>query len=249
MISRPELDVFDRNPDPALDELTELAAMLSLADYAYIGWIESNRLWFKSRFGFTAADQPHTATCMPMDRQERQLRFWFGMRPRIGAFLRKGLKIPGGERCRSYAGVPLISERHQVVGTLAVLARAAGPVPARAPDASGGSGSPGDDAPGALQPHAPPGAGAAGAAADGAGAGRGAVLCGGYAGFDSGAGGGAGHGRARGALQRELRAIDGAEPGRFHRAIVCGGGAGSPGWRVGSGHAARGGGGACLRAA
>ena len=61
-LSRPELDVFDRSPDPTLDDLTELVAGLSIADYAYIGWIDFNRLWFKSRFGFAAADQPHTAT-------------------------------------------------------------------------------------------------------------------------------------------------------------------------------------------
>lgn len=120
--SRPELDVFDRSPDPALDELTELAAVLSLADYAYIGWIDFNRLWFKSRFGFAAADQPHTATaCQWVIR---------GGKPMLvrdaaedGRFAPDGIEIPGGKHCRSYAGVPLISDRGQVVGTLAILAQ------------------------------------------------------------------------------------------------------------------------------
>src|ERR1700749_121384 len=53
---------FDRNPDPALDEITELAAILSNADYAYIGWMDFNRLWFKARFGSLAAEQPRSST-------------------------------------------------------------------------------------------------------------------------------------------------------------------------------------------
>ena len=44
---RPEISLFDRNPDPALNELVELAAVLCDADYAYIGWMDFNRLWFK----------------------------------------------------------------------------------------------------------------------------------------------------------------------------------------------------------
>ena len=53
----PEFNIFDRNPDPALDELVELAAVLCGADYAYIGWMDFNRLWFKARFGFKAIEQ------------------------------------------------------------------------------------------------------------------------------------------------------------------------------------------------
>ena len=40
----PEFNIFDRNPDPALDELTELAAVLCGADYGYIAWMDFNRL-------------------------------------------------------------------------------------------------------------------------------------------------------------------------------------------------------------
>ena len=61
LTSRSDFDVFDRSPDPALDELTELAAVLSLADYAYIAWLDFNRLWFKSRFGFEATQTARDA--------------------------------------------------------------------------------------------------------------------------------------------------------------------------------------------
>src|SRR5580658_8680810 len=71
---RPEWSFFDRNPDPALDELTELAAVLCGADYAYLGWMDYNRLWYKARFGFKASDQPRdTTACQWMLEQGRPL--------------------------------------------------------------------------------------------------------------------------------------------------------------------------------
>ncbi|HTX76703.1 MAG TPA: PAS domain S-box protein [Terracidiphilus sp.] len=122
LISRPDLDVFDRNPDPPLDELTELAAMLSLADYAYIGWMDFNRLWFKSRFGFMATDQPHIATaCQWVIKTGKPVLVRDAAAD--GRFSPEGIEVPGAARCRSYAGVPLVSDRQQVVGTLAILSR------------------------------------------------------------------------------------------------------------------------------
>ena len=62
LMARSEFDVFDRNADPALDEITELAAVLSLADFSYIGWMDFNRLWFRAKFGFSAPEQARAAT-------------------------------------------------------------------------------------------------------------------------------------------------------------------------------------------
>ena len=67
--SRSEFHIFDRNPDPALDELTELAAMLSASDYAYIGWMDFSRIWFKSTYGFQGIEQPRYLR-LPVDAGE-----------------------------------------------------------------------------------------------------------------------------------------------------------------------------------
>ena len=48
--------------DPALDELVELAAALCGADYAYLGRLDENHLWFMSRYGFEAAKQARAAS-------------------------------------------------------------------------------------------------------------------------------------------------------------------------------------------
>jgi PAS domain S-box-containing protein len=120
-----ELSLFDRNPDPALDELTELAAVLSSADYAYIGWMDYNRMWFKARFGFKAADQSRAVTACQwvLEKGEPLL---IGNAGQDQRFPPEGIPLAGARPCQSYAGTPLISSSQQVVGTLAVMARKPG---------------------------------------------------------------------------------------------------------------------------
>src|ERR1700678_1064270 len=68
--SSPEHEVFDRSPDPALEELVRLAAVLSGADYAYLGWMDASKLWFKCTYGFLAREQDRgTTACRWMGQQ------------------------------------------------------------------------------------------------------------------------------------------------------------------------------------
>jgi len=115
-------DLFDRDPDPALDELTELAAVLCGADYAYIGWMDSNRLWFKSHSGFKAPEQARLSTACHwmLERGKPWLIKDSRQEPR---FPHDGIPVAGAMPCRSYAATPLITSTQQTVGTLAVLAR------------------------------------------------------------------------------------------------------------------------------
>lgn len=125
VLVRPELSVFDRNPDPALDELTELAAVLCNADYAYIGWMDFNRLWFKARFGFKATEQPRASSAdhWMLEKAEPLLVADASQDPR---FPPEGIPLAGASPCLSYAATPLISSDEQTIGTLAVLSRGAG---------------------------------------------------------------------------------------------------------------------------
>lgn len=117
---RPEFSMLDRNPDAVLDELTELAAELCGADYAYIGSLDGDHLTFKSRFGFDAADQPREASaCQWTQKSGNPL--LIPHTGKDGRFPRSGIELQPGVRCLSYAGVPLISGSQQVIGTLAVL--------------------------------------------------------------------------------------------------------------------------------
>src|SRR5450631_2342739 len=109
---RQEFEMFDHNPDPALDELTELCAVLSNADYAYIGWMDFNRLWFKSRFGFNAPEQPRSATACQwmLEKGQPLLILDAGQDSRFPAV---GIPLIGAKPCRSYVGVPLYSGSQQ----------------------------------------------------------------------------------------------------------------------------------------
>ena len=122
LASRSEFDIFDRNPDPALDELVEFAAALSGANYAYIGWMDFNRLWFKARFGFNAQEQPRSSTaCQWVLKKGEALLIRDAAEDQ--RFPPEGIPLAGAEPCRSYVGTPLITSAQQVVGTMALLAR------------------------------------------------------------------------------------------------------------------------------
>ena len=124
-VVRQDLNLFDRNPDPALDELTELAAVLCNADYAYLGWMDYNRLWFKARFGFKATDVPRASTaCQWM--LEGGVPLLIADAGQDSRFPPEGIPLPGAGPCLSYAAVPLIASEQQTIGTLAVLARKPG---------------------------------------------------------------------------------------------------------------------------
>ena len=121
---RSEIGAFDRNADPGLDEITELAAVLCNADYAYIGWMDYNRLWFKSRIGFRATDQPRATTADQwlLETGQSMLIPNAGVDPR---FPPEGIPLPGAEPCLSYAAAPLVGGDMRPMGTLAVLSRVA----------------------------------------------------------------------------------------------------------------------------
>jgi two-component system, OmpR family, sensor histidine kinase VicK len=121
-VARPEFDLLDRSPDPALDELTGLAAVLCDADYAYVALVDANRLWFKARHGFQAADQVRSQTgCHWM--LEAGAPFLVRDATQDSRFPPEGIGLAEAARCRCYAGVPLIGASQEIVGTLAVLSR------------------------------------------------------------------------------------------------------------------------------
>jgi two-component system, OmpR family, sensor histidine kinase VicK len=123
--TRPEFDVLDRSPDPALDELTGLAAVFCGAEYAYTGFMDANRLWFKSRHGFYAMDQPRALSACQWT-VEAGAPLLIGDAGLDSRFPPDGIELPGASRCRSYAAVPLFGAAQETLGTLAVLSRAPG---------------------------------------------------------------------------------------------------------------------------
>src|SRR6185437_10530980 len=103
---RPAPEQSGREGDPALDELIELAAVLCGADYAYLAWMDANRLWFRSRYGSEATQQARVTTgCHFM--LERGEGLLIGDAARYSRFAPEGIPLAGGGHCRSYAGTLL----------------------------------------------------------------------------------------------------------------------------------------------
>jgi PAS domain S-box-containing protein len=104
-----------------MDEIVELAAVLSNAEYAYLGSIDQNRLWFKSQFGFKGLEQPRWSTgCQRMLEIGQPL--LISDAAADAHFPPTGIPVPGARPCRSYAGTLLIDPDRQLVGTFAILA-------------------------------------------------------------------------------------------------------------------------------
>jgi PAS domain S-box-containing protein len=118
-ILRPEITMFDRNPDPALDELTELVAKLCGAEYAYVGWMDADRLWFKSRHNIQSAEQLRASSACRWTLESGLTQLIYDA-AQDSRFPPGGIPL-GSVSCRSYAGAPLMSSTQQAIGTLAVL--------------------------------------------------------------------------------------------------------------------------------
>jgi two-component system, OmpR family, sensor histidine kinase VicK len=115
-----EYEILDTPPDPSLDDLLQLASDLTGAPFAYLGFVDSHRLWFKSRIGFAETELPRRFSACQYTLADGQpvhvsnasddIRFPEGFIP-----------LSPGNECLSYLGVPLLSPAGDIVGTLAVL--------------------------------------------------------------------------------------------------------------------------------
>ncbi len=114
-----EYDVLDTPPDPAYDEMVRVAAQVTGAPYAYLGFIDANRLWFKSRFGFQGSEIPRLASACQYTILEPEplLIADAAMEPRFPV---KGIPLTRTIHCRSYLAAPLAAAEGGI-GTLAVL--------------------------------------------------------------------------------------------------------------------------------
>src|SRR5580700_7410295 len=101
-----EYDILDSPPDPAFDEIVRMAAQVTGAPYAYLGFLDANRLWFKSRVGIPEPELPRCATACQFTiiHPEPLLIADAANEPRFPV---SGLPVTQNLHCRSYLGAPL----------------------------------------------------------------------------------------------------------------------------------------------
>ena len=114
-----EYEILDTLPDPAFDEITRLAASICGARYAFIGFVDWSRVWYKSCAGFSSRQTPRAkSACQFVILDARPA--LIGDAAADHRFLRSGFEISRDLYCRSYAAAPLIAVSGAVLGTLAV---------------------------------------------------------------------------------------------------------------------------------
>jgi len=112
-------DVLDTAPEPAFDNLTRLAVIITGAPIALISLVDSDRQWFKSRFGLavtqTSRDISFCGHAILNDEMfivpDTHVDDRFADNP----------LVTGDPRIRFYAGVPLRSANGLRIGTLCVI--------------------------------------------------------------------------------------------------------------------------------
>ena len=114
-----EYEILDTPSDPAFDEIVRVAAQVTGAPFAYLGFLDANRLWFKSRFGFNGAEIPRLATAdqYTILEPEPLLVADAAVEPRFPV---RGIPLTRSIHCRSYLAAPLVGPEG-AIGTLAVL--------------------------------------------------------------------------------------------------------------------------------
>lgn len=114
-----EYEILDTPGDPAYDEVVRVAAQVTGAPYAFLGFLDANRLWFKSRVGFHESEIARRATaCQYAILEDEPLIIADATaEPRFPV---KGIPLTRSIHCKSYLGAPLVGPAG-AVGTLAVL--------------------------------------------------------------------------------------------------------------------------------
>src|ERR1700678_1653144 len=114
-----QYDILDTLPDPAFDEIARMAAAVCNAPYAFIGFLDWSRVWFKSSIGFSGRQiRRNGSPCQFLLLDAKPL--IISDAASDDRFAASGIVLDHGIQCRSYAGAPLFSSSGTILGTLAV---------------------------------------------------------------------------------------------------------------------------------
>jgi PAS domain S-box-containing protein len=117
-----QYDILDTLPDPAFDEIARMAASICSAPFAFIGFLDWSRVWFKSTVGFSARQiRRNGSPCQFLLLEGKPLLISDALTDH--RFSASGIMLDEGIQCRSYAAAPLYSSSGTILGTLAVCSR------------------------------------------------------------------------------------------------------------------------------
>ncbi|MFA6959040.1 MAG: response regulator [Thermoanaerobaculia bacterium] len=111
--------VLELEGDDTLDEIVKIAALSCSVPVAMIGFVDSERQWFKARHGWAIESMPrHLSFC---ERAIQQFTTVMIADTHRDPELARHPLVTGPPHIRFYAGAPLITAEGHVLGTLAVF--------------------------------------------------------------------------------------------------------------------------------
>ncbi|MEH2134371.1 MAG: GAF domain-containing protein [Nostoc sp.] len=114
-----QYQILDTEPEEAYDNLAQLAAFICDTPISLVNFIDENRQWFKAKVGLDVSEMPRCVGLSYLCQEQRSV----VVVPDTLADekLANNLAVTGYPYIRFYAGVPLITQKGDVLGTLCVI--------------------------------------------------------------------------------------------------------------------------------
>ena len=114
-----QYQILDTEPEPTFDELTQLAAYICKTPIALISFLDTDRQWFKSRYGSMPFQTPRDIAFCSYCILQNDL-FIVPNALEEERFIHNPL-VTSGPQIRFYGGLPLITDEGFAIGSLCVL--------------------------------------------------------------------------------------------------------------------------------